>query len=217
MGKITIVNKKNHIPSDAHDVYIGRGSEFGNPFTHLPKELTLAEYQVSSREEAIAKYEPYFRQQILDNPRLRKELADIIMRVLSGEDINLVCYCKPQACHGDIIKGIIEKAVHSLEFMLPEEELEKRRFSTWIMKLRPFTKRDKYGTMSLKDFIECVEDGGIMDDDGFISRVIIDGYVTNVYVNGWGGYSGDDPRPVGFDLEELKTIQGEVEIDWANK
>ena len=54
---IQVVNKYQHTPTDA-DVYIGRGSSLGNPFTGS-KELanTKAEFQCSCREEAIASYE----------------------------------------------------------------------------------------------------------------------------------------------------------------
>lgn len=37
-----------------YDVYIGRPSKWGNPFSH--KAGTLAQYRVASREEAIARY-----------------------------------------------------------------------------------------------------------------------------------------------------------------
>ena len=33
--------------------------------------------------------------------------------VLSG-DVNLVCFCKPKSCHGDIIKMIIENKIDEL-------------------------------------------------------------------------------------------------------
>jgi hypothetical protein len=69
---------------DQYDVYIGRGSVFGNP------------YRIGSdgdRAEVIRKYEEYAR----GNVALLKAIKEL------PKDSVLGCYCKPQACHGDII------------------------------------------------------------------------------------------------------------------
>jgi hypothetical protein len=78
-----VLNKyKDGFPKGA--VYIGRPSKWGNPFT-VGKD--------GSREEVIAKYEEY----ILKNPHLLRAA-----RVeLKGKD--LVCFCTPKACHGDVL------------------------------------------------------------------------------------------------------------------
>lgn len=38
-------------------------------------------------------------------------VADLIDRVLNGEIIYLGCFCKPKACHGDVIKEYIDTVV----------------------------------------------------------------------------------------------------------
>ena len=82
VNKPKVHNKhKNTAPVDA--VYIGRGSKWGNPFV-IDKD--------GSRSDVIAKYEEY----ILGKPELLAQLHE-----LKGKD--LVCYCAPQACHGDIL------------------------------------------------------------------------------------------------------------------
>ena len=81
-----VVNKY----AEEYDVYIGRGSKWGNPFTH--KDETKAEYRVSSREEAIEKY----REWIMNQPELLKDLHE-----LKGKTLG--CFCKPKACHGDVL------------------------------------------------------------------------------------------------------------------
>lgn len=48
-----------HCKQDRCDVYIGRPSKWGNPFTHLSDRKTRAEFIVASREEAIGRYEEY--------------------------------------------------------------------------------------------------------------------------------------------------------------
>lgn len=71
-------------------MYIGRPSRWGNPYSHLPN--TLAEFRVGSREEAIAMYEIWLKQQ----PELMASLHELKEKVLG-------CWCSPQACHGDVL------------------------------------------------------------------------------------------------------------------
>jgi hypothetical protein len=74
-----------------YDVYIGRGSKWGNPWTHLLLAGTLAEYQVATREDAIDAFECY----LLDS-ELIHDLHELKGQILG-------CYCKPRSCHGDIL------------------------------------------------------------------------------------------------------------------
>lgn len=69
------------VPSGA--VYIGRGSKWGNPF---------AIGEDGDRAEVIEKYKTHLQH----SPNLIASLGE-----LKGKD--LVCYCKPAACHGDVL------------------------------------------------------------------------------------------------------------------
>jgi hypothetical protein len=90
--KVVNLNKEDY------DVFIGRGSKWGNPFTHIKDKLTLATHIVETREEAIEKYREY----ILDNEELMNSLDELDGKVLG-------CYCKPLSCHGDILLELITK------------------------------------------------------------------------------------------------------------
>lgn len=79
-----------HCKKESYDVYIGRPSKWGNPFSHL--KVSAAEYRVSSREEAIESY----REWILTQPELLEDLPELKGKILG-------CWCKPLACHGDIL------------------------------------------------------------------------------------------------------------------
>ncbi len=79
-----------HCKKEEFDVYIGRGSKWGNPFSH--KEGTQAKEVVGSREEAIEKFEEY----LLENKDLLDCLGELKGKVLG-------CWCKPKSCHGDIL------------------------------------------------------------------------------------------------------------------
>lgn len=89
-----VVNMKH----EPFDVYIGRGSKWGNPFTHIKDKMTLATHIVETREEAIESYREY----ILNNPDLMNSLDEL-------EGKTLGCYCKPESCHGDIILELLSK------------------------------------------------------------------------------------------------------------
>lgn len=81
-----------HCKKEKYDVYIGRPSKWGNPFSH--KEGTLAKYKVTTREEAIAKYEDWI---------LKGEGSYLLRQLTELEGKVLGCWCKPLACHGDIL------------------------------------------------------------------------------------------------------------------
>ncbi len=70
-----------------YSVYIGRGSKWGNPFV-IGRDGT--------REEVIEKYEKYLR----SNSDLMASLSE-----LKGEVLG--CFCKPQACHGDVLVKLL--------------------------------------------------------------------------------------------------------------
>lgn len=79
-----------HCKKEPYDIYIGRPSPWGNPFTH--KNGTIAKYKVGSRDEAVKAYKEW----ILTQPELLARLPELKGKVLG-------CWCKPQACHGDIL------------------------------------------------------------------------------------------------------------------
>ncbi len=77
------MNTVVHCKKDKYDVYIGRPSKWGNPFT-IGKD--------GNREEVIAKY----REWIMERPELLDSLDEL-------KDKTLACWCSPQACHGDVL------------------------------------------------------------------------------------------------------------------
>ena len=90
--KTIVVNKRD----SSYDVYIGRGSIFGNEWTHLKLSGTKAKFQCATREESIANYKRDFYQRLENDPNFKLEVEK-----LRGKSLG--CFCKPLACHGDII------------------------------------------------------------------------------------------------------------------
>lgn len=85
-----------NLRSAPYDVYIGRGSVFGNPFTHISDRKTLAAHVVTNRDEAIRSYRQYFLDRVNSDPEFRVQALALRGKVLG-------CFCKPLDCHGDII------------------------------------------------------------------------------------------------------------------
>jgi len=77
-----------HCKRDKYDVYIGRGSPWGNPF-----KIGVD----GNRDEVIAMYEIY----ILQNPQLLSRLSELKGKILG-------CYCAPQRCHGNILEKLLK-------------------------------------------------------------------------------------------------------------
>lgn len=73
-----------HCRKEKYDIYIGRGSKWGNPFPTPPW----------TREESLQKYEEWIQTQ--------NWLLKDIVKELKGKTLG--CWCKPnKACHGDIL------------------------------------------------------------------------------------------------------------------
>ena len=84
-----------HCKKETYDVYIGRPSIWGNPFSHLPGKGDIL---VDSREDAIDLYEMWIR----GSPELRSQLSTLDGKVLG-------CWCAPLCCHGDVLLKLIEE------------------------------------------------------------------------------------------------------------
>jgi hypothetical protein len=84
MNKTVVVN----IKKEDFDVYIGRGSKWGNPFRIGVQ---------GNREEVIMKYREY----LLKNDELLRSLGELRGKVLG-------CFCKPKPCHGDVLVELLE-------------------------------------------------------------------------------------------------------------
>ena len=80
-----------HCKKESYDVYIGRGSKWGNPFI-IGRNGT--------REEVISKCKVH----VLNRPDLIYDLQELVGKTLG-------CWCKPKACHGDILVQMIEDEI----------------------------------------------------------------------------------------------------------
>lgn len=82
--KTIAVNKRKH----PYDTYIGRGSPFGNKYV-IGRDGT--------REYVILKYKLWLNTQ-----------PDLILSIRELQGQRLGCFCKPEACHGDVLAEIAD-------------------------------------------------------------------------------------------------------------
>lgn len=92
---------------DHWDVYVGRPTHFGNPWTH--KFGTAANFIVKSRTIAVDNYEKWLRGQeftdILPDQRSRilKDLPSLSGKILA-------CHCNDdKPCHGQILAKLVDE------------------------------------------------------------------------------------------------------------
>lgn len=85
----TVVNKYK----SAFDVYIGRGSDWGNPYV-------MAERSQAERDRVVKAYEVDF-----NAAREQGIITDEMLIALKGK--RLGCFCAPKRCHGDVIAAAV--------------------------------------------------------------------------------------------------------------
>lgn len=108
---INVVNKHTHTPT-LNDILICRGTPLGNPYTSIQGYKTKAEFICNTREESLSNFYSYILDKIASKDKvICNELNRIWKIANAGGEVNLVCYCVPKPCHGNIIKNIIESKI----------------------------------------------------------------------------------------------------------
>ena len=77
-----------HCKRAAYDVYIGRPGKWGNPFV-IGRD--------GDRQEVLRKY----REWIVRQPDMLAALPELRGKTLG-------CWCKPEACHGDVLAELAD-------------------------------------------------------------------------------------------------------------
>ena len=80
-----------HCKKEPYDVYIGRPSIYGNPFS-------VEKY---GRKVCISLYKIYAKLRM----KCDKEFREAV-KFLSGKTLG--CWCVPEACHGDVLIKLVE-------------------------------------------------------------------------------------------------------------
>jgi Domain of unknown function (DUF4326) len=98
------MTKVVHCKKEKYDIYIGRPSPFGNPWSH--KSGNIAQFTVTTRKEAIDNFEKWIRGtgfvEVLQDQR-----QYIWNHLYELKDKTLGCWCSPAPCHGQVLIKII--------------------------------------------------------------------------------------------------------------
>jgi hypothetical protein len=98
--KTTVVNMK-----EPHDVYIGRGSPFGNPFSHLPDGVSkYPTIRTGSKEGSVAMYRLWLTTDYHVVGWTKPSKAAIAG--LAGKTLG--CHCISGPCHGHVLVELLE-------------------------------------------------------------------------------------------------------------
>ena len=107
-----MITVRNKYKFKGEGVYIGIPSCLGNPYSHL--ENTKATLKVKDRDEAVDLYEVWLREQLRSNVEVRQEMLKLYNKWQDEGELNLVCWCSPKRCHGDVIKGFLIRRFEKL-------------------------------------------------------------------------------------------------------
>jgi hypothetical protein len=77
---------------DPKYVYIGRGSKWGNPYSHIPGSKGIL---VRDRAEAIERYREH-----LHSSGLIDDIKELENKILG-------CFCLPAPCHGEVLLELV--------------------------------------------------------------------------------------------------------------
>jgi hypothetical protein len=94
--KITVRNKKTY---KGKGEYVGRSSVLGNRFKMKSED---------DRKEVVTRFKVWLWQQMqADNREVLNELYRLLLIAREEEELNLICWCAPEACHADVIAAAI--------------------------------------------------------------------------------------------------------------
>lgn len=96
MGNITVIHFMQRGSHAGHHEFIMRPSILSNPF-----RITGA----LRRDECLSRYKQHLWKEIKLKSAVFNKLTALAKM---DKDIVLICCCKPEPCHGDIVKAAIE-------------------------------------------------------------------------------------------------------------
>lgn len=86
-------------------IYIGRKS-YAQKGSLLANKFKIG--RDGNRDEVVEKYRRWLWNEYKKKGEVYKELWRIANKVKKGEKVQLMCWCAPYKCHGDVVKRCIE-------------------------------------------------------------------------------------------------------------
>lgn len=110
---IRVVNKHSHVACEK-DYYIGRpgtihnGRGLGNPYSHVDSGNTI---KVASRIAAVQSFTTDFYGRLSSSTDFRMQMNQLIKHAEKYGEVNLVCWCDPEPCHGIVIAEYLDEVI----------------------------------------------------------------------------------------------------------
>ena len=99
------------VPAGFHPVRVDRQTPLGNPYPE--KE--------HGREGCIALYRTWLHQQLIhSDSEASMQFNDLRKRLLRGENLALMCWCAPLACHANVIRELLELSASAINAKLSQ-------------------------------------------------------------------------------------------------
>ena len=105
MFNLSVVNGKVVGFDGKGKVYIGRGS-YGKKGSVLGNKFVVG--KDGNRNEVVEKYRKWLWVEFKKKSKVYEELVRIGRKVKNGEKVDLVCWCAPKRCHGDVVRNCIK-------------------------------------------------------------------------------------------------------------
>lgn len=83
-------------------IYVGRPNPLGNPFV-IGRD--------GEREDVIAKYSEWLNVLLQDPDSIQSREIGRLTQLARKQDITLVCWCCPLACHAEVIRDAINERI----------------------------------------------------------------------------------------------------------
>jgi hypothetical protein len=104
---LDVINGKVNGFVGSSKIYIGRGNKsYGVVSSVLQNRFKID--RDGNRDEVVEKYRKWLWVEVNKKGEVFDELVRIAKKVKMGEKVELVCWCKPLKCHGDVVKSCIE-------------------------------------------------------------------------------------------------------------
>jgi len=112
---IFVENIKNWVGNGEPAFYIGR--KCGQKWPESPLGNPFRMHSEDERGLVIAKYRTWLWQRLqYPGSEQYKMVHKIAHMASAGIDVHLLCWCKPLACHGDVVKAAIEWMLNTVDF-----------------------------------------------------------------------------------------------------
>ena len=108
IGRLKVCNKR----ADADDEF---KPDPGDVLINIDRPNLLANpFKYESLKTNLELFSEHVKRDFMVRGPISRECLRIAQLLISGQNVSLLCWCKPAPCHGDIIADYVQKLVNML-------------------------------------------------------------------------------------------------------